>query len=296
MPDMKISALLPYYGCKRTLAPIIVAQLGPHRCYWEPFCGSCAVLFAKDRATYETVNDLHEDLINLALVVRQEETALQLYDKVTRTLFHENLLPTAKEILVNRFGPKDDPPAMVERAYWYLVFSWMGLNGVSGTLLSGTGTFAVRYSAKGGNGATRWSSVAESIPDWHQRLIGVQILSRDAFTIIPQIDDAEGTALYIDSPYIAKGAKYVHDFKREDHDRLAAELRRFKAARVVISYYDHEALAGLYPGWTKIVCDVAKSMVNSGKRDQRGRTDAPEILLLNGPAFNDDSEQGKLFG
>lgn len=44
---MKITALAPWYGSKRTLAPRIVEQLGEHRAYWEPFCGSCAVLFAK---------------------------------------------------------------------------------------------------------------------------------------------------------------------------------------------------------------------------------------------------------
>src|ERR1044072_5384193 len=38
--EMKISALAPWYGSKRTLAPEIVRQLGEHRAYWEPFCGS----------------------------------------------------------------------------------------------------------------------------------------------------------------------------------------------------------------------------------------------------------------
>ncbi len=46
---MKIGSLLPYYGCKRTLAPQIIEQLGDHRIYWEPFCGSCSVLFTKPR-------------------------------------------------------------------------------------------------------------------------------------------------------------------------------------------------------------------------------------------------------
>jgi DNA adenine methylase len=279
---VKISALAPWYGSKRTLAPRIVVELGPHRVYWEPFCGSCAVLFCKDRATYETVNDLHKDLINLARVVQDPEKSLELYARVKRTLFHEDMLPMAKE----RLGSECDAFCPnVERAYLYLVFSWMGLNGVSGTPLSRTGTFAVRYSGKGGNGATRWASVGESIPDWHDRLVGVQILSRDAFGIIPQIDDADGTAVYIDPPYLTKGSRYVHDFVPADHARLAEQLRRFKRARVVVSYYDHPSLVDLYRGWTVAHCAVAKSMVNSGKRDQGGRTEAPEVLLLNGPAL-----------
>jgi hypothetical protein len=42
--DMPIKALAPWFGGKRNLAPLIVAELGEHRCYWEPFCGSMAGL------------------------------------------------------------------------------------------------------------------------------------------------------------------------------------------------------------------------------------------------------------
>jgi DNA adenine methylase len=277
---MKISAVAPWYGSKRQLAPEIVRQLGPHRVYWDVMCGGLSVLFAKERCTYETVNDLHKDLINLALVVAQEDTAVQLYARTSRLLFHEDLLPIAKTFLTGR--PLEPGAPDVERAYWYLVFSWMGLNGISGTPVRHTGTFAVRYSGNGGNGATRWASVCDSIPDWHRRLLGVQILSRDAFEILERLDDAAGTAIYCDPPYLAKGAKYVHDFTREDHTRLAELLRRFRHCRCVVSYYDHPALSELYPGWARVECAVAKSMVNSGKRDQRGRTEAPEVLLVNG--------------
>src|SRR5262245_31451559 len=281
---MKIGALLPWFGCKRQLAPRIVAELGPHRVYWEPFCGSCSVLFEKARATYESVNDLHGDLINLARVVQEPSTAEALYGRVQRTLFHEDLLPLAKERLTA--GELAAGAADPERAYWYLVFSWMGLNGVSGTPLHRTGTFAVRYSGKGGNGATRWRSVAESIPDWHERLAGVQILRRDAFEVLENLDDAAGTVLYVDPPYLIKGARYVHDFAGDDHGRLAEVLARFRSARVLLSYYADPLIARLYPGWTQVPCPVAKSLVNSGMRDERGATLAPEVLVINGPRLS----------
>ena len=37
---MKIKAIAPWYGSKRTLAPRIINQLGPHTTYVEPFAGS----------------------------------------------------------------------------------------------------------------------------------------------------------------------------------------------------------------------------------------------------------------
>lgn len=280
---MKIGSLAPWYGGKRNLAPRIVEALGPHRVYWEPFCGSCSVLFSKPRVTYETVNDLHQDLVNLALVVQAADLAEELHQRVQRCIFHEALLPIAKVFLTGRELAPGVPD--VERAYWYLVFSWMGMNGISGTPLSHTGTFACRYSGRGGNGATRWRSVVDSLPDWHQRLLGVQILGRDGFDVLARIDDEVGTTIYLDPPYITKGARYVHDFAAEEHGRLAALAGRFRRARVVVSYYDDPLLAEFYPAWSRIECPVAKSMVNSGKRRRgyKSRTTAEEVLLVNQP-------------
>ena len=208
-------------------------------------------------------------------------------------MFDESMLTIAREKLEDTIA-RDREKLEYEkpdedRAYWYLLFSWMGLNGTSGTPMSGAGTFCVRYSAKGGNGPTRWQSVCESIPDWHQRLSRVQILRRDAFVILEQIDDAAKTSLYIDPPYLTKSSRYVHDFKPDDHLRLANQLRRFKVARVVVSYYDYPLLAELYPGWTKVNCGTAKAMVQSGMRDQSGKTEAPEVLLVNGPTLSSRS-------
>ncbi len=78
---MKIKAIAPWFGGKRTMAPTIVEELGPHNSYWDIFCGSCAVLFAKEPSGHEHVNDLHGDLINLARVLQREELAVKLYER-----------------------------------------------------------------------------------------------------------------------------------------------------------------------------------------------------------------------
>ncbi len=282
---MKISAIVPWYGSKRTLAPRIIAELGPHTAYWEPFCGSCSVILGKKPVTYESVNDLHQDLINLALVIQDRDKAHELYAKANPTLFHEDMCRLSKE---KTLAFRDEAAAGdVERAYWYLIFSWFHLNGIAGTKLNRTGNMGIRYSSKGGNGAARWRSVVESIPDWHERLLRVQIVSRDALELLQEIEDADGTVIYCDPPYILKKARYLHDFETSDHQVLAGTLRRFRKTRIVLSYYEHPKLNSLYEGWTKIGAaelGVAKSMVNSGMRDESGRTEAPEVLFINGPA------------
>lgn len=277
---MKIGALAPWFGGKRTMAPTIVAQLGRHVSYWEPFCGSMAILLAKPRVRDESVNDLHKDLTNLAMCLQDEVTANDLYERTVRTLFHEDILVAARAELRKPWEFESPDPT---RAYWYVVSSWMMMNGLAGTHQPGERRgIAARYSAKGGAAATRWCSVVDSMPFWHERLRGVQILSRDGFKIIDLIDDAPGTVIYADPPYFEKSARYVHDFDGDDHARLARLLARFKNARVVVSYYEHPRLAELYAGWTVVPCKVPKSMRNGSQRSKTGGVDAPEVLLING--------------
>lgn len=277
---MKVTALAPWFGGKRTLAARIIEELGPHRIYWEPFCGSMAVLMAKSACVMETVNDLHGDLINLARVIQDETLGPKLYRRLRRTLMCEQLHREAAERHRER-GYMVDRPADLDAAYDYFLCAWLGRNGVAGTSSYNQG-FCVRYTAKGGHSATRWDSVVNSIPAWRRRLRNVTIMCRDGFELLPKIADDPGTAIYCDPPYLVKGAKYVHDFDSQDHERLADALSRFRRTRVVVSYYDHPRLDELYPGWTKRHLNVSKALVHHGRR---GTSDvrAPEVLLVNGP-------------
>lgn len=275
---MKIKAILPYFGGKRTLAPQIVAELGQHNAYWELFCGSLAVLFAKPVCRAETVNDLHGEVTNLARVIAGERY-LELKDRLARTMFCETLFHEVRGVLQERSYTDE-----LHRAYCFFVESWMGRNGVAGTRASNT-AFCVRYTSNGGDPATRFANAVDSIDDWHDRLRGVWILERDAFELAERIEDKAGTVAYVDPPYVVKGGEYVHDFAPADHLRLADLLNRFKRTRVVISYYDHPLLDGIYDGWTKRHLSATKAMVNQGMRDKGGAVKAPEILLINGPSF-----------
>ena len=84
--EMGIKALAPWFGAKRTLARRIIAEFGPHNCYWEPMCGSCAVLLAKDPVGAETVNDLHGGLTCLARTLTHPDAALDLYKLLAGTV------------------------------------------------------------------------------------------------------------------------------------------------------------------------------------------------------------------
>lgn len=290
---MHIGALAPWFGAKRTLAPVIVEEIGKHRAYWEPFCGSMAMLLAKPRAAMEVVNDLHGDLVNLARVVASPR-AVDLYDRASRTLMHEGIFQEAKGQCFGVPGVVAESVAAVgdehvDRAWAYLVVSWQGRNGSAGTK-QGNITLARRFTHSGGSGGLRWRSAVESIPAWHERLRDVSIMRMDGIEMLDRLCDQEGSVIYADPPYLVKGAKYVHDFDWLAHRRLATALRRFTKARVIVSYYDHPDLDAMYPGWTKRDVAITKALVNQGKRDAKGETvKAPEVLIINGPSLAGDS-------
>lgn len=271
---MKTTAIVPWYGSKRMLAPAIVKALGKHRCYWEVFCGSCAVLFEKPPATMETVNDLHGDLVNLARCIQSNSTWRDLDDRWKRTMVGPDIWEASANVIL-----KESFEATPDRAFHYFIFCWQGRNGSAGS--NGGQNFCVRYTSKGGSPGTRFKSTVDSVMSWHERLRAVVILNEDAFEILKRVEDQAGTAIYVDPPYLTKSAKYVHDFKPEDHVRLAEALQRFKRTRIVVSYYDHPELKRLYPKWTQQKIEVTKALAQQGQRDNNGATKATEVLLVN---------------
>lgn len=294
----KITALAPWFGGKRTLAPEVVKQLGKHTQYFEPFCGSMAVLLAKPEAQKETVNDLHGDLVNLARCLQDEKTAIKLYERLSSTLFSEDLLEQARLELSIEMLPQGVTGHYVERAYWYFLGSWMGRNGTAGTARQDY-QIAVRWTKNGGSPTVRFRNAVDSIPWWHHRLLNVVILRRDAFRIIDRFEDVEGTAIYADPPYHSvtrgsvkngAGGKYLHEFNHDDpmfgddHERLAQILCKYRKARIVVSYYDCERVRDLYPGWTIIHHTMNKQLHAQNGRGAR-KKEAPEILLVNGPSY-----------
>ncbi len=181
MTAMKIKALAPWFGGKRTLAPRIVAELGKHSQFFDPMCGSMAVLFAKEPSRQETVNDLHGSVTNLARVIKDPHLAPDLYSRLQRTVVSEGLLNDAGDFLE---GGMLENQADAEHAYWYFLASWVSRNGTAGMDRQNF-QIAVRWTANGGSPAVRFRSTVESLPAWHRRLQNVVILNRDAFEIIP---------------------------------------------------------------------------------------------------------------
>lgn len=285
----ELDALAPYYGCKRQLAARVIALLGEHHSYWEPFCGSCAVALAKPPCRAEVVNDLHGPVVNLARTVADDNLGPRLFDWLYRTSFCETLylesaawlasvsLSTPEEC--TRASACGHESASLPWAYHYFVACWMGRNGLAGTAGELDTGFCKRFTSSGGDPAVRFRNVVERVPSWWKRMRNWTILSEDGIRLCERIEDRAGCVVYVDPPYLQKQAAYAVDFGPGDHGRLAAALRRFEKTRVVVSYYRHERLGELYldHGWQLVDAAVQKNLaVAAGKSPK-----ADEVLLVN---------------
>ena len=74
--------------------------------------------------------------------------------------------------------------------------------------------------------------------------------------------------VYCDPPYVnatrSAPESYLHDFADDDHARLADALKRFKATRVLVSYYRSPVTDALYAGWKRLDWPMKKAMSNTG--------------------------------
>jgi DNA adenine methylase len=296
---MRVRAIVPYYGSKRTLAPRIVEALGEHKSYYEPLCGSLAVLLNKPMVAQETVADLYGDVCNLAGVLQSDALCGLLYGRLERLVMTDELVGMAHRNLAERPWGVAKDGFNVDRAYWFFVEAWCGRNGLCG-LGEKHPAIAVRWCQGGGAPVVRMFGAIESIPAWHQRLRNVLVLQRDVFHLLPRIKDEEGTAIYLDPPYplSARGGhdRYVHDFsggdvslftdkQSDDHVALSVEAKRFTKARVVVSTYANSLYDLLYDGWRKIDCAMTKNLANQNKSNPgtpRTKGVAPEVLYVNG--------------
>ena len=273
-----VNAVVPLYGSKRQMASTINQHIGRPRSYLAPFCGSCAVELAMPEPPRTGIlNDLSGNLVNLLRVVADDRNGPDLFADLQRVTFCEELYRDSVAWLVaNPLAPGNDFAPDPYRARAYFVASWQGRNGLIGTTDEFRAGWCIRYTSSGGDPATRFAAAVQSVPDWWRILRRFAITRRDGFELIERFEDAAGACIYADPPYLDKQGVYTHDFAAADHVRLAAALRRFRATRVVLSYYDHPQLAELYPGWRVVRVGVPKNLAV-----RTGPAPAPEVLLIN---------------
>lgn len=222
--------------------------------YVEPFCGSAALLFHKDRSQVEIVNDIDSNIYSIFKVLIDENLFLKFKDMCDLTPYSEKLL---KEFTTDLKSEMD----LVERAYKYFYCNRASYNGLGGFSSSAV----VRRNMS--KSVSDYLSAIDGLYETHNRLSGVVIHNTDALRLIEKWDK-ENTFIYSDSPYANEtrsAGRYKHDMTDDDQDKYIKLLLSIKNAKILISGYNCDRYSILDDNGCKRVDMEIKTQNNNRK-------------------------------
>lgn len=249
-----MKAVMKYPGSKWSIAEWIISFFPEHHSYLEPFFGSGAVLFNKERSNIETVNDLDGNVTNLFECIREdpERLAYEIY-----------WTPYARQVYDDAFA--EIPEDRLGRAVNFYVRLNMGhgfrTNGEKVGWKNDVQGRERSYASQD------WCNLPEKIMQAAERLRGVQIENRPAVELIERFN-YKNVLIYCDPPYMLEtrhGKQYRCEMNMEDHKELLEVLLRHKGP-VLISGYDTKLYQDVLCKWERRE-NVSYSQVCSLKKE-----------------------------
>lgn len=222
----------PWPGGKRRLAKHILPLLAvPHRTYVEPFAGGAAILFMREPAPVEVINDLNGELVRLYRCVQHHLDELMRQFRwalVSREMFRWAQLQSVESL------------TDIQRAarFFYLQKLAFGAK-VTGQTFGTTATTGPRINLL---------RLEEDLSQAHLRL------SRVTIEHLPWQDcvdryDREETLFFMDPPYW-QTTGYGDGFDLDQHERIAEALATMQG-RAILTINDHPEMRRIYGGFTR---------------------------------------------
>lgn len=232
-------AIIKYPGAKWSIAEWIISKFPEHHSYLEPFFGSGAVLFIKERSRIETVNDLDGDVVNLFEWIRNDP------EQLAKCIY---LTPYSRDVYeqawVAQYTEKD--PFM--RAVYFYIRMMMG----HGFRLTGekVGWKNDVQGREAAYAARHWCQLPDMIMEAAERLRGVQIENRPAIEVISRFN-YPNVLIYADPPYLLStrhGRQYRCEMSEADHIDLLTALIAHRGP-VVLSGYKSPLYEEVLSNW-----------------------------------------------
>ena len=232
-----MKSILKYPGAKNRLVDWILEYVPEHKVYLEPYAGSLAVLFNKERSHIETVNDLDGDVTNFFRVLRDNGEELRRRIELT---------PYSRIEYIDAYKEQGDK---IERARLFAVKCWMGF-GCGNLYQNG---FKSGQQTHSPNPAKAWAELPSTMLLAAERLKGVQIENLPAIELIGRYN-TEDVFIYADPPYLhgtRKNYLYKHEMSDSEHEELLETLLKHPG-KVLLSGYDNELYNDFLSGWNKV--------------------------------------------
>mgnify|MGYP000895247374 FL=1 len=232
-------AILKYPGAKNRLARWIVSHIPPHKIYVEPFFGSGAVFFNKERCYNEIINDIDDDIYNFFKILRENP------QKLTEGLRLTPYCRKEYEMAYNKQSDLDD----IEKARRFAVKCWQGF-GCGNKYKNGWRRGIGKTSP---NPARAWSKLSETLELAVARLSNAQIEKKDGIELIRKLKGKD-TFIYVDPPYphnTRKNYLYNHEMTDSDHERLL-ETVLYSSCKIMVSSYENDVYETYLKNWRKV--------------------------------------------
>lgn len=165
----------------------ILPMIPQHKIYVEPFFGGGAVFFAKGKSYLEVINDINDNVVNFFRIMQTDFDAL--LKEIECTPYSESLHRKAWQIYQYPRGHRK-----VVRAWAF----WMVTNHSFRTKPGGGWKYD--NGTSGSHQAVTNRRKIEEFQYYRERLLNVQISSRDASLVIKN-RDSEDTFIFLDPPY-----------------------------------------------------------------------------------------------
>lgn len=248
--------ILNYPGSKWRIAKWIVDNMPSHQSYLEPYFGSGAVFFNKQKSLVETINDLDGRIVNLFRIMRERPDELAFLIKNT---------PYARDEFENSLSVSSDS---LEDARRMLVRCWFAIGGKT----SSKSGFRKLVSPNGPYVVQDWAKMPMTISEAGSRLKEAQIENMDALALIEQSARPE-VLIYADPPYLpsTRSSKhYEHEYIESDH-RDMLEVLKSHPGPVILSGYDSDLYRDILHDWQ--VKKIQVTALQGAKRQ--------EVLFIN---------------
>lgn len=230
--------ILHYPGSKWSMAEWIIGYMPEHTTYLEPYFGSGAPLFNKQRSKLETVNDLNGSITNLFKVIRDRRD--ELVEAIRWTPYSRDEYEESYKVAT------DD----LERARRFLVRCWMA-RWVKTNRKTGWRHVA-NWDTRPLSPAKEWTDLPEKIVGAAERLKGVQIENEPALKVINRYKHSN-VLIYADPPYLLdtrRGKMYEDEMTEDDHIELLKTLEAHPGP-VILSGYAHELYDEMLQHWKR---------------------------------------------
>lgn len=239
-------AVIKYPGAKWSIAKWIIAHFPEHHSYLEPYFGSGAVLFTKERSNIETVNDMDGDVVNLFDWIRNDP------ERLARAVYWT---PYSREVYDRAWAAAKTETDPFQRAVDFYARMMMGHGfRTTGEKVGWKNDVQGREAAYA---AGYWCKTPEVIFEAAERLRGVQIEHMDAINLIRRFN-YPNVLIYADPPYLLStrhGKQYKCEMTATDHARLLETLKAHKGP-VLLSGYDSALYNDALRDWEREEIDT----------------------------------------